>query len=772
MATSKNPAFPHPPLEIGVPQYPTPVIPSFIDRDGHIVLVEKVSSEKGSYTPQKPAITDVNPVIYKGRDAKKWPETLYLVHERPSPEGEFVYRYWANDRSLASQDPWNYGISYSSENPAFPIYTRQYIVPRSQYTPIELGGIDPVFGGNAIVAKQQTQELGEDNPLRSRYIMVQRVYETIPGPTLTGNTINQRGDLETIVSQVVVAGTSPAPDGLLVTGTSVDAIDSVKSNKKYSSVTSYATLTSKDEKSGLLGSTYSTDIIVDPATNPDALSESVIASSVQAISATKSKKSTTTSTGPIQLNTYEEKSGLLGYSTLSERIVSYGSPADGLSLNVISSKVEAIDLSKAKKITSTSSGPFSLSGGETKAGLLGTIRLEDSIVAAGTAPDALTGPSTLNPTLTQFVVQSSVTPIDNAKSKRTTTIASGPTLLTGTKLNDRGDVETINESIVDVITQPDTLSYLLLSSEVTPIDSAKAQKKDVLVNRYSTLLGHAEVMGGGFSNAYGGVVNVENKIIDPANDTITGSAGFGTLSIEQKSINPKKTEVTIRKIDDSLGFPEIHKNNIDPTANHAFSSKIQVVEYSSLDGASVAGGLITEFSQLDKYHSEKQVIDYTPLVGVTWNETEMINYTFPGLVKRSEIFNPDGAYVLSTWSSVDTENYRISRSYNVLARVQYYITDSYQSMSVVNYQTVTIHSDLSQTFSNVLHNFTSMRVSNPVYAPPPPTIDKYINIPAPPSYPSVENYHVGVEILIRFSSERMAGKGGLYLNKATYITTQ
>ena len=146
MATSKQPRFPHPPLEQGIAQYPTPAIPDFITQSGHIILVEKVSAEKGSYNPQSPAVDDTDPVIYTGRDANKWPDSLYLVHIRPDETGEFVYRYWANDRSLSSQDPWNYGISYDGGDPFYPTYTREYIVPRSQYTAVPVGGKDPVFG--------------------------------------------------------------------------------------------------------------------------------------------------------------------------------------------------------------------------------------------------------------------------------------------------------------------------------------------------------------------------------------------------------------------------------------------------------------------------------------------------------------------------------------------------------------------------------------------------------------------------------------------------
>ena len=199
MATSKAP-FPDPALEVGVPQYPTPNIPDFYTKNGHIILVEKVSAEKGSYNPQQ---TDGS-VIYAGRDANKWPANLYLVAEQPDPTGKFVFRIWANDRTLASQDPWNYGIDYSLDDPTKPIYTREYIVPRSQYAAVSIGSVDPVFGGTAKISKQSMQELEDGNPLRSRHVRVQRVYETIPSSAISGQSVNKYGSVDTTIKQIVL----------------------------------------------------------------------------------------------------------------------------------------------------------------------------------------------------------------------------------------------------------------------------------------------------------------------------------------------------------------------------------------------------------------------------------------------------------------------------------------------------------------------------------------------------------------------------------------
>jgi len=372
MATTKQPKFPHPPLEQGVAQYPTPAIPDFITQSGHIILVEKVSAEKGSYTPRQPAVTDTNPVIYTGRDAKKWPSQLYLVHERPDETGEFVYRYWANDRTLTSQDPWNYGISYDGGDPFYPTYTREYIVPRSQYTAIPVGGQDPVFGAGqpvtlnvsgttatitgtnfsyakganiyvytqstttqttqqkyalgsftlltasattltyavqsgatnpsvpifinpTVISEQEMAPLGEDNPLRSRYVKVKRVYEPIPSTVLTTNT----------------------------------------------------------NKAGLMGSTAKNDQLVTATTNPNELSlnlsgESILQSTVEHISANKSNLTNIITDGPYSLS--GDSLNKFGTTeTITESIVAAGTTATTSGALLLSDDITPIDITKSQR---------------------------------------------------------------------------------------------------------------------------------------------------------------------------------------------------------------------------------------------------------------------------------------------------------------------------------------------------------------------------------------------------------------------------------------
>jgi hypothetical protein len=224
MATAKQPFIPEPPLEVGIAQYPTPVVPDYVTRDGHIILVEKVSIEKGNYNPQP---LDGS-VIYDKRDANDWPENLYLVFQQTEPTGKFVFNYWANDRTLASQDPWNYGLQYSLNHSSYPIITRTYITPREDYTAIALGTLDPVFGGNARIAQQEMAELPDDNPLRSRYVQVKRVYETIPSAVIEGKVMAEFG-IATESKQVVVAGTSIATPNTNTIKSAISIADAVKS---------------------------------------------------------------------------------------------------------------------------------------------------------------------------------------------------------------------------------------------------------------------------------------------------------------------------------------------------------------------------------------------------------------------------------------------------------------------------------------------------------------------------------------------------------------
>jgi len=617
----KQPAFPHPVLETGVPSYPTPNVPDFYTKSGHIILQEKVSVDKGNYTP----LPLDGSVVYSGRDASKWPSQLYLVAERPSIDGEYCIRYWANDRTLASQDPWNYNISYSGDNPSYPIYTRLYIVRRDQYTPVAIGTADPIQG-TAVVTKQEMQELSDDNPMRSLHVAVQVTYESVPGPLLGG---------------------------------------------------------------------------------------------------------------------FENKPGLLGTTTINDQIVAPNTAPDSLGFNVLSSTVQKVSSTKSKKTTVYSTSPTTLSGNENKAGLLGAVQVEQSIVAYGAGADALSYTTLVGGGISA-VVSSTVDPIDASKSKKTTMVSTGPATLGGSRISSRGDVETITQTVVPSGTAASNDSYLLASSEVKPIDSSKSEKTDAAVTSYATLTAAGFNIGGVSSS--GAKTAITNQIVNPASYT-RPTLGLNDISYSEKSISPTKIEVVREVLDDTLGYPKIYSSGVDnQTHTEYYKQYTQIVPNSEASVASGSGGVITEYEGIDKLHSKLVHRDYSDLDGYTWQETETESYTYPAYLV---LFN---ANWVGAWGLSNIIFYTQARTINVRSRVVYTINGS--PVNPTNFQTQTLVTDLG-TYANVLHNALNYKWNGSL-------------VGAPFSNPIAGTGNFG-EIVARTSSTRINGMGGLTLAKTVYV---
>lgn len=375
MPTSKQPRFPHPPLEVGVPQYPTPQIPDFGTLSGHIVLVEKVSAEKGNYNPQQPAITDTNPVIYTGRDANKWPSPMYLVHIKPDESGEFVFRYWANDRTLSSQDPWNYGITYDDGDPNYPTYTREYIVPRSQYTPALANSQDPLFGTGQLVSFSLTGTTATITTT-STFPYAQGSNVLVYTQSTTAQSTAQKqclgsftiltisSDFKTITYSVPSGSSAPSIpiyiNPTVITEQEMDTLPEdnplrsryVKVKRKYEPIPS-PILTTNAVKAGLLGTTAKNEQTVTPQTNPNPLSftsggQSVIQSEVEHISSLKSNLVTLVSTGPYNLS--GDSLNKFGTTeTITESIVAAGTTASKSEALLVSDDITPIDATKSQR---------------------------------------------------------------------------------------------------------------------------------------------------------------------------------------------------------------------------------------------------------------------------------------------------------------------------------------------------------------------------------------------------------------------------------------
>jgi hypothetical protein len=529
----------------GIQSLPTPVIDD-------VIITEVVNAWKGDY--QKLEYGTMWDSVPHGSQQGSFPEHKLVFQQVSSDDGQWVKRIWVNDR--VNQDSYNYAIKYSAGSQTHPIYTRTYVVPRDSYAPLTDLTPDEMFP-NALLVEEQADRTG--NELDSRYITVTRVYETLPGPEVPTRRYNQRGDLETVIVQTVGPNTPPDPDGLLVTESQVVQEDVSKGVKTTATVPDHSVLLIKEKKEGLLGETVTTDDIVSPTTQPDELSESIIASIVQQTSATKAVKRTTTSFGPTSLSKKskdgkllgdvistqsivapssspdspsstilsseinqvdsgkaiktnvllnstptlsgnQNEQGLLGIKTTTENIVTAGTPADDLSLSVISSNVEPIDSVRSRKVTIASSGPSILSGGQKKEGLLGEVTISESIVAAGTQPDELT----------QTIISSQVDVIDSAKSKKTTIESIGPANLTTISLVDTavGQVQaTVAKSIV-AINQLASGGKTVIQDQINAIDSVKAQRERITVGSYPELTTYE------LDEVLGVVVITDREVID------------------------------------------------------------------------------------------------------------------------------------------------------------------------------------------------------------------------------------------------------------------
>jgi hypothetical protein len=449
----------------GIESFPTPVIDD-------VVIAEVVNAWKGDY--QKLEYGTLWKDVSHAPNQGSFPEHKLVFQQPTSEDGQWIKRIWVNDR--VNQDSYNYAIKYSAGSQQHPIYIRTYVVPREGYAPLPDGTPDPLFPTAVLVDEEANRIEGE---LDSKYISVTRVYETLPGPQVPTKRYNERGDLETVLVQTVPPNTLPDPDGLLVTQSQVVQEEMGKGVKTTATVTDHALLQIKEKKEGLLGETITTDDIVDPSTNPDALSQTIVSSVVEQFSATKARKRTTTASGPTSL-TQESKDGkLLGDVTSTQSIVAAGTSPDAVSSTIISSEVKQIDSGKSVKTNVVLNSTPTLLGNSNSEGLLGKTTRTETIVNAGASPDALS----------MSVISSVVEPIDSVRSRKVTIGSTEPTLLSSQSLVDTavGQVQgNVYKEIVPIGQTVDGGKFVIQDT-INPIDQIKAQRETVTVPEYPEL---------------------------------------------------------------------------------------------------------------------------------------------------------------------------------------------------------------------------------------------------------------------------------------------
>ena len=156
-------------------------------------------------------LPDYKPLEYGTpfKDQVKFPG-VKLVYQEPFGEDDrMVRRIWAGDRR--DQDTYNADRKYSGGSMDHPIIVRKYVFPEEGYVPLPTGTEDPYFSGAVLVDEEVTRP---EN--RNGYVSVTRVYETIPGPILTGVIVTEKGQLANITTQTVTPGTTVVASALTV----------------------------------------------------------------------------------------------------------------------------------------------------------------------------------------------------------------------------------------------------------------------------------------------------------------------------------------------------------------------------------------------------------------------------------------------------------------------------------------------------------------------------------------------------------------------------
>ena len=143
------------------------------------IEIEMVDLAAGQWV-QLPFGTRFNDIEH-GAFPKDLPDHVLVADEPADASGLLRRRTWASNRT--DQDRYNFNLSYDGNSVEHPIYTRTYVFLREGYTPEELLTPDP-FDPNAFLVSEQMISETEPASLRSVFVKVARIYQTLPGPIL------------------------------------------------------------------------------------------------------------------------------------------------------------------------------------------------------------------------------------------------------------------------------------------------------------------------------------------------------------------------------------------------------------------------------------------------------------------------------------------------------------------------------------------------------------------------------------------------------------
>lgn len=182
------------PGKLVVQKYPTPN------------LADRIFVRRMDMRTAKNVALPVQGTAYDGPDPDKY-EGFIFATAAPSDQGGYSDWYYLNER--ANQDAYNFTIDYIYNDKNYPRITRSYVYLRAGLVEPQVNTVDPIFAGLQLTDHKQTRI--EDPILDSLFVMVQRVYEVLPGPVITTYNTIETQQVVTVLEQEVASGTPHTP---------------------------------------------------------------------------------------------------------------------------------------------------------------------------------------------------------------------------------------------------------------------------------------------------------------------------------------------------------------------------------------------------------------------------------------------------------------------------------------------------------------------------------------------------------------------------------
>ncbi len=156
---------------------------------------------------EKNKIPPVVGSVYDGPDPKQL-EGFVFATARPADQGGFVDWFYLNER--ANQDAYNFSVDYIYNDKTYPRLTRTYVLLREGLVEPQVNTADPIYAGLQLTDHKQLR-IENDPVLDSLFVVVQRVYEILPGPIITTFQENQFQQIVSVAEQELATGTVATP---------------------------------------------------------------------------------------------------------------------------------------------------------------------------------------------------------------------------------------------------------------------------------------------------------------------------------------------------------------------------------------------------------------------------------------------------------------------------------------------------------------------------------------------------------------------------------